>query len=193
MSPRRAGREPLPASSSPSRKSLPSSSSTGLERQVRCLSRDLLGGRGGIVLRASRRRQAIPERQEGVRRLRRRRGGAHDRAIILTQVVEPRAEVVGMAHGRNDAESRANVCRADLGTELLLEVYLRAEGTGQIAVEAVAGPPPVAELVSQCTAKIYGLEERPRRRDADEVAGHVVVGPVAADADVGACGADQRL
>ena len=37
------------------------------------------------------------------------------------------------------------------------------------------------------------LEKRRLRRDADEVTGHVVVGTLAADAEVGARRGDQRL
>ena len=98
-----------------------------------------------------------------------------------------------MAHRRNDAESCTDVSRADLGTELFLEVCLRVEGTGQIAVEAGTGSTPVTELMSQCAGEIDGLEKSLRRRHADEVARHVVVGLVAADADVGPGCADQLL
>ena len=47
--------------------------------------------------------------------------------------------------------------------------------------------------MSQCAAEIDGFEERLWRRHADEVAGHVIVGLVAADADVRPGGADQLL
>src|SRR5262245_14279814 len=52
---------------------------------------------------------------------------------------------------------------------------------------------PVAELMRQCAAKIYRIEEGLRRRHADEVSSHVVVGLVAADADVCAGRPDQLL
>jgi hypothetical protein len=45
----------------------------------------------------------------------------------------------------------------------------------------------------QCAAEIYRLEERPRRRHADEVAGNVVVSLVATDSDIRGRSAYQLL
>src|SRR5436305_173521 len=62
--------------------------------------------------------------------------GAHDGAIVLAQHLEPGADIVGMADGGRDAERGAAESRVDLGDQLLEGVFLRAEGTREIAVQA---------------------------------------------------------
>src|SRR3546814_2975323 len=46
-------------------------------------------------------------------------GGAHDRAVIFAQHLEPRADVVRVADRRDDAERSAAEGRAHLGYEFL--------------------------------------------------------------------------
>jgi len=48
--------------------------------------------------------RAGPESEDEVRRLGRCAGGADDGAIVFAQHLQPRADIVGMAHGRHDAE-----------------------------------------------------------------------------------------
>ena len=54
------------------------------------------------------------EPQDEVGRLRRRAGSAHDGAVVLAQHFEPRGNIVGMAHGRGDAERGAKISGGNL-------------------------------------------------------------------------------
>ena len=59
------------------------------------------------------------ERQQIVGRLRCRAGGTDDGAVILTQHGQPRTDIVGVAHGRRDAERSANERAGHLGDQFL--------------------------------------------------------------------------
>src|SRR3546814_16679563 len=67
-------------------------------------------------------------------------GGAHDRAAIFAQHLEPRADVVRVAARRDDAERSAAEGRVHLGYEFLDRVLLRAARAGQIPVQPAWGP-----------------------------------------------------
>ena len=54
--------------------------------------------------------------------LRRRARGAHDGAIILAQHLEPGTDVVGVAHGRHDAELGTNEGTRHFGDQLFARV-----------------------------------------------------------------------
>jgi hypothetical protein len=65
----------------------------------------------------------------GLARLRRR---ADDGAVVRAQHLQPRADVIGMAYGRQDAERGATKCGVHLGDQLFERVLLGAEGTREI-------------------------------------------------------------
>lgn len=131
------------------------------------------------------------EGEQIVRGLGRGRSGPDDGAVVLAHHVEPGTEIVGMSHGRHDAERRACERRRHLGDELLLGVLLRAERTGQVAAQPVLGARPVAELVQRGPMPVHRLEIGLRRRHLDGVGHHVVEGAIATDLDVRPGDADQ--
>ena len=72
-----------------------------------------LDGVGGLVGLGAKREQVIC-------RFRRGAGGADDGPIILAQDLEPGADIVGVAHGRHDAERGGAECsgRVDGGATM---------------------------------------------------------------------------
>src|SRR3546814_9559864 len=80
-------------------------------------------------------------------------GGAHDRAVIFAQHLEPRADVVRVADRRDDAERSAAEGRVHLGYEFLERVLLRAESAGQLPVQ----PAVVAARSEEHTSETQSL------------------------------------
>src|SRR3546814_8803749 len=73
-------------------------------------------------------------------------GGAHDRAVIFAQHLEPRADVVRVADRRDDAERSAAEGRVHTGYEFLERVLIRAESDGLLPIQqdgVAAGVPPL--------------------------------------------------
>ena len=101
------------------------------------------GERRVTAILPSARCRPVAERQQIVGRLRCRRCRAHDRAIVFAQQVDPGADVVGMPHGRHDAERSTNEGCSNLGAQFLLDVWLRPERSGEVACEPVRGTTPV--------------------------------------------------
>ena len=66
--------------------------------------------------------------------------GPGDGAVVFAQHFEPRADVVSVANGRDDAQRGAAEGRAHLGDQLFKRVFLGTEGVGEIAVEAMGAP-----------------------------------------------------
>jgi GntR family transcriptional regulator len=89
---------------------------------------------GGIIGGA--RDKVGPEAERPLGRFACLRRGADDGAIVLTQHIQPRTDVVGVPHGGRDAERRARERRAQLRDQFLESVFLGAVRTGQIAIEA---------------------------------------------------------
>ncbi len=84
----------------------PNTSSAALSgRLPLVVGRDCRDRLGGVRL----------ETQDEVGRLRRRAGGARDGAVILAEDVEPRADVVGMAHRWGDAQRGAKIGGGNFG------------------------------------------------------------------------------
>jgi hypothetical protein len=75
-----------------------------------------------------------PEGQEVVGGLGGGAGGADDGTVVLADDVQPEAEIVGMADGRNDAKGGADESPGHLGDQLLLAVIGCPERLG-IAIE----------------------------------------------------------
>ena len=131
--------------------------------------------------------------QDVIRRLRRRAGGAHDGAVVLPQHLEPRADIVGMAHGRGDAERGAQVGRRNFRNQLFERIFLRSERAGQVTVEACRMAAGVADLMERRPMPVDRFEISLWRRDLREIMPWVVEGSLATDAEIQAGCADQCL
>jgi len=75
-------------------------------------------------------------------RERAREAGEEARSVILAQHLQPRGQIVGMAHGRFDTERRAQERGPHFGAQFLARIFARAERAGEVAGKprAVAGP-----------------------------------------------------
>ena len=135
-------------------------------------------------------RKKAEEKVGGLARLRRR---ADDGAIVLAQHLQPGTDVVGMAHGRHDAERGAAEGGIHLRHQLLERIFLGAEGAGEIAVQPVRGAAGVTELMQRGAVPVDRLEIGLRRRHLHIVVRWCVEGAAAADAEVDARRLDQRL
>src|SRR6185503_4824162 len=84
----------------------------GVARPEAAATRPAVGPRAGIVavLLACGSCLTVAEGQQIIGRLGCRRCRAHDCPVLLGQEVYPGANVIGMPHGRDDAESRTYVC-----------------------------------------------------------------------------------
>jgi hypothetical protein len=60
--------------------------------------------------------------------------------VVLAQHLQPGADIVGVTHGRRDAERCAAKGRVHLGDQLLEGVFLGPEGAGEIPVETCEWP-----------------------------------------------------
>src|SRR5260221_59315 len=161
------------------------------EARERSASRNLplvfpLGGVGGLGRTGA-------EGEQVVGRLRRGARGADDGAIVLAQDLEPGSDIVGMAHRRDDAERGADEGAGHLGNQFLLRIQRRAETARQISPETGGMAAPMAELVQGCPVPVDRLEIGVGPRDLDEIVARAVEGALAANAEVGAGGGDQRF
>src|SRR6266849_7633928 len=91
----------------------------------------------------------------GLARLRRR---ADDSAVVLAQDLGPGADVIGMPHGRHDAEGSAAERRRNFRHQFLERILLRSEGAGEVAIQAVRRSAGVANFVQGRAVPIYRLE-----------------------------------
>src|SRR3546814_10385754 len=60
-----------------------------------------------------------------------------DRAAVLAQHLQPRAEIIGVADGRGDAERGAEEGRTHFGDQFFAGIILAAETVGQVAAQAL--------------------------------------------------------
>src|SRR3546814_9099967 len=77
-----------------------------------------------------------PEGEQMVGGFRRGARGANDGAVILAQHLEPGSDVVGMPHGRHDAERGADEGASHLGTELFLGIGCGTESARQVTARS---------------------------------------------------------
>src|SRR3546814_17147488 len=61
--------------------------------------------------------------------------GSEDRAIILAQHGQPRRQIIGVAHGRDDAEGGAKAGAAHFSDQFLAGIVFAAKGIEQFTVE----------------------------------------------------------
>src|SRR3546814_14221648 len=69
-------------------------------------------------------------------------GGADDRAIVFAQNLEPRSDIIGVAHGGHDAERGADEGGGDFGAQFLARIGLRSDAATLVASQSlsVGGP-----------------------------------------------------
>ena len=133
------------------------------------------------------------KRQDVIRRLRRRAGGSHDGAVVFPQNIEPRGDIVGMTHGRSNAERGAEIGGGNLGDQLLERILLRPKGTGQVAVKPCGMAARVTDFMECCPVPIDRFEIGLRRWDLHEFMPRVVECALAADPEIHTGRTDQRL
>ena len=114
---------------------------------------------------------------------------AEDHAVVIAQHLQPGAEVIGVAHGRQDAERGADEGARHLGDQLLARIGLGAEAAGEIAREPRGMAGPVAKLVKAGAVIVDLLEESGLRRNPDESRRSADRRRVAADAEIRAVAA----
>src|SRR3546814_1944570 len=71
-----------------------------------------------------------------------------DRAAVLAQHLQPRAEIIGVADGRGDAERGAEEGRTHFGDQFFAGIILAAETVGQVAAQALRSEEHTSELQS---------------------------------------------
>src|SRR3546814_13761923 len=64
-------------------------------------------------------------------------GGAEDRAIVFAQNLEPRSDIIGVAHGGHDAERGADEGGGDFGAQFLARIGLRSEAARLVAAQSL--------------------------------------------------------
>ncbi len=79
-------------------------------------------------------------------------------------LLQPGADVIGVAHGRHDAERSADEGARHFGDELFASVGFRAERTGVVTLETAGRAGPVAQFMEGGTVPIDRFEIRGRRR-----------------------------
>jgi hypothetical protein len=85
-----------------------------------------------------------PEGEQIVGGFRRGARGTNDGAVIVAQHLEPGPDVVGVPHGRHDAERGADEGAGYLGTELFLGIERGTEPARQITAEPGGMAAPMA-------------------------------------------------
>src|SRR6266567_4149430 len=113
--------------------------------------------------------------------------------MASSPLLEPGTDVVGMAHGRHDAERGADERARHLGNQLLARVGFAAERTRVVAVKAGCMTGPMTELMECSPVPIDRFEISRRRWHLHEIAGRVVVGARTADAEIRTGRGNQRL
>src|SRR3546814_8586992 len=83
-----------------------------------------------------------------------------DRAAVLAQHLQPRAEIIGVADGRGDAERGAEEGRTHFGDQFFAGIILAAETVGQAAAQALRVAGRVRQFVQAGPVIIDLLEER---------------------------------
>src|SRR3546814_1244927 len=82
-----------------------------------------------------------------------------DRAAVLAQHLQPRAEIIGVADGRGDAERGAEEGRTHFGDQFFAGIILAAETVGQVAAQALRVAGRVRQFVQAGPVIIDLLEE----------------------------------
>lgn len=133
------------------------------------------------------------EGQQIVGRFRGGAGGTDDGAVVLANDVQPRAEIICMPNGRDDAERRADEGGRELGHAFLDEVGLGAERSALVAPETFPGSRPMRQLMGGGAGEIDRDVEGARTWHLDVVVPGVVKGLVAAETKIGAAGLDEGV
>src|SRR3546814_6365537 len=93
--------------------------------------------------------------------------GSEDRAIILAQHGQPRRQIIGVAHGRDDAEGGAKEGAAHFSDQFLAGIVFAAKGIEQFTVEPRDMAAGMTKFVKRRPVVIDLLEEGGLRRDLD--------------------------
>lgn len=100
-------------------------------------------------------------------------------------------EIVGVADGGCDVERGAQEGGAEFGGQFLARVGGGSEAARLVAAEPGRMAGPVGQFVQRRAVVVDLVEEGGLRRDADIVLAGVIIGALAADADIGPAGGDQ--
>src|SRR3546814_3239359 len=96
-------------------------------------------------------------------------GGAEDRAIVFAQNLEPRSDIIGVAHGGHDAERGADEGGGDFGAQFLARIGLRSEAARLVAAQSLGVAGPVREFVKGGAIEIDLIAEGGLRRHGHEI------------------------
>lgn len=102
-------------------------------------------------------------------------------------------EIIGVAHGRNDVQAGADERAGHFGDKFFAGVASRAEAVREVAREALGMAGPVRQFVKRGPVIIDLRTEGRLRRNPDEILRRDIERLVAADADIGAGGGDERF
>src|SRR5664280_3636750 len=137
--------------------------------------------------------QGFGERSEIVGRLRRLARGREDRAVVVTQQVEPVIDVPGVAQLAGYAEMGAEERGGELRHHFLGGIRACAEASREITVETGLVSRPMTEFVQRRCIVGFDRFERAGRRQIDEIERRNETGLVAAVLDAGVRRRDERL
>src|SRR3546814_17514024 len=111
-----------------------------------------------------------------------------DRAIVFAQNLEPRSDIIGVAHGGHDAERGADEGGGDFGAQFLAPMGLRYEAARLVAAQSLGAAGPVREFLKGGETEIDLTAEGGLRRPAHEMAAGGLENPDAAHGELGAGG-----
>src|SRR3546814_6206505 len=82
--------------------------------------------------------------------------GSEDRAIILAQPGQPRRQIIGVAHGRDDAEGGAKEGAAHSRDQFLAGIVFSSKGIEQFMLEPRDMPAGMTKLM-KCRPVVFDL------------------------------------
>jgi hypothetical protein len=113
--------------------------------------------------------------------------------MASSPLLDPRADIIGVAHGRHDAEQRTGKRSAEFGDQLLEGIFLGAVRSAEIAIEARLMTTGMGQFMERRAVPIDRLEIGRRRRHLHVILRRRIEGAIAADAEVDAGRLDQGL
>src|SRR5215471_7149346 len=102
--------------------------------------------------------------------------------MASSALLEPVADIIGMADGRHDPERRAAERGTELSHQFLEGIFLGAVGSTQVAVETRTMPGRMTELMQRGAVPVDRFEIGLRRWDLHIVFGRRIEGAIAANA-----------
>src|SRR5690606_30923781 len=102
--------------------------------------------------------------------------GFENGAVVLPQGRKPRAEIIGMTHGRHYTERSAEKCGSQLGAQFLPRIKRGLEPTRLVAVKTGSMARPVTKFVQGGAVIIDLMGECGLRRNLHIILAHIVKG-----------------